>query len=231
MGKTQKRMDKPKKRMSKTQKIMGKTQKRMGKTQKRMGKRGGDSPELSDEEKQVQKYLRNPWNFRKNYKVSFRKTDRDHVVYPVEKVRTMEPTEIEVLKPEYVGYFYFNDPNLTSDQRKALAKVLVKKIEQDKEGTHMERSGIWDDFRWTNPFSGLGDDGKAKPFYDGKHLTHKQIERLPYKYVAEDLDPGLYGKYQDSWLNFERIPKNATAFSEALKRKERESTAAAPAAG
>jgi len=236
-------MGKTKKRIGKTKKRIGKTKKRMGKTKKRMGKRGGDaSPELSDEEKKVQQYLNKTKNLLKNHKFSIRSIDRDHVVYTVDKLLTMEPTEIEVLRPEYVGYYFFNNPKLRGAQRKALAKVLVKKIEQDEKGEHMKRSGILDDFRWTSAANLLQDwdDEEAKPFYDGKHLTHKQIKRVPYDYLANDLDPGLYGNYQDSWQNFERIGSNSSAFSKAIKRKEnlkamsereREQQRAAPAAG
>ena len=192
MGKTKKRMDKPKKRIGKTQKIMGKTQKRMGKTQKRMGKRGGDSPELSDEEKQVRQYLRNPRNLLKNRAPRY---NTAHAMYPVERVRTMDAQDIMEIDPERVGYYYFNDPKLTDHQRQALAKVLVKKIKLDVDGTHRKREGFLDKVRTIDPVKSFFTD---TPMYDPKHLTDSQLKQLPPNFVRYELDPKYLGYYQDT---------------------------------
>jgi hypothetical protein len=192
MSKTQKRMSKTQKRMGKTQKRMGKTQKRMGKTQKRMSKRGGDSPELSDEEKQVLKYLRNPMNLFKNRAPRY---NTAHAMFPVERVRTMDAQAIMEIDPERVGYYYFNDTKLTDAQRQALAKVLVKKIKLDLDGTHRKREGFLDKVRTIDPVKSLLTD---TPMYDAKHLTDSQLKQLPRNFVRYELDPKYLGYYQDT---------------------------------
>lgn len=158
----------------------------------------------------MEQYLKDPKNYFKNFKIkSSKKIDRDHVMFPPEELLNMTAEEIEKKRPEWVGYYYwryFKDNHASDENRKALAKVLAKKIKLDLSGKHAKRAlPFIGDFRKLRLGMLLNDE----PIYDSRHLTDLQIDRLTTDYIENDLDPKLLGEYQgDMYDNYSKFNLN-----------------------